>query len=173
MSKPAFPITVRLALFTLVLSVPFLGACNDVSGPVGDRLSQDPRNSTMEIDASYAGLFDHSVLVLEVAEPVTTAAPVDLFRAVLQAADTLQDRTFSEVHLVSPSAGHVYTVDGTYFKTLGQEYDFQNPVFTMRTFPYEIRRPDGAPAFMNSGGGLFGLGDQFEDFKDAMVAWGT
>lgn len=155
----------------LVVAAALLAACNGVSGPVEDRLSQDPRNAVVELNASYGGIFDRSVLVLKVDEPPVGAAPADLFRVLLQSADALKDRDFTTVELHSPSAGHVYSLDGIYFKQLGREYGIQNPVYSMRTFSYELRRPEGGSAFLDIGGGFLGLGNQFEDFGEAMRTW--
>ena len=155
-----------LALLLAALSV---AGCNDVAGPIRDAVDEDPRNASVVLDAGYAGLFDRDVLVLEL-EDTDGTAPVDLLRVLLQSAKSVQDREFDRVELHGPT-GHVFSLPGSYFGTLGREYDSQNPVYTMRSLPYELEGPDGGSEYFNTGGGLMGLGGQFEDFGDAMSRW--
>lgn len=55
---------------------------------------------------------------------------------------------------------------------MGVEYGTQNPVYTMRTFPENLYRPDGTAAFGTWTGGLFGvLGKQMEDFIEFHKQW--
>lgn len=158
-----------LLALVCALSAFALAGCNDVAAPVDDALAKDSRNSSVDLQARYSGLFARDVLVLEI-EAGPTAAPVDLFRALLQSAAALQDRTFESVELHSNS-GHEFTMSGSYYSKIGQEYDWQNPVYTMRTFPYELSRPDGSRPYTNLGGGLFGVTEQMRDFSDAMAEW--
>ena len=65
-----------------------------------------------------------------------------------------------------------FIIEGSYFKQLGNEYEFQNPVYTMRTFPSNLKNPDGTQAYGEWTGGLFGvLNEQLEDFNDFHKRW--
>ena len=55
---------------------------------------------------------------------------------------------------------------------LGQEYEKQNPVYTMRTFPENVYGVDGTQAFGSWTGGLLGvLGKQMGDFSELHKQW--
>jgi hypothetical protein len=65
-----------------------------------------------------------------------------------------------------------FVLDGEYFHQLGQEYGQQNPIYTFRTFPSHLRRPDGSEAYGTWTGGVLGvLGKEIEDFNDFHDWW--
>ena len=65
-----------------------------------------------------------------------------------------------------------FLLDGESFRVLGAEYDTQNPVYTMRTFPSKLNRADGAKAFSTWTGGMIGvLGKQMDDFNAFHKEW--
>ncbi len=65
-----------------------------------------------------------------------------------------------------------FVLKGDYFRRLGKEYDFQNPVYTMRTFPENVYTLDGEKAFPSWTGGLIGVtGKQMEDFAEFHQQW--
>ena len=64
------------------------------------------------------------------------------------------------------------TVAVHYFRELGKEYDFQNPIYTARTFPENVYTLDGEKAFPSWTGGLIGvMGKQMEDFAEFHKQW--
>lgn len=65
-----------------------------------------------------------------------------------------------------------FTISGSYFSRLGNEYSFQNPVYTMRTFPENLLTKDGLRAYPEWEGGIFGvLERQMQDFNDFHDKW--
>ncbi|MBU0899170.1 MAG: hypothetical protein KKB03_04225 [Nanoarchaeota archaeon] len=65
-----------------------------------------------------------------------------------------------------------FKITGDYFCTLGKEYSWQNPVYTMRTFPENLMNPDGSRAYPEWTGGFIGvMGKQVEDFNDFHKKW--
>ena len=55
---------------------------------------------------------------------------------------------------------------------LGEEFGEQNPVYTIRTFPEHLSRPDGAQAFSTWTGGILGvLSKQMDDFNKFNKEW--
>ena len=55
---------------------------------------------------------------------------------------------------------------------LGGEYDFQNPVYTMRTFSSHLYRPDGTKAFPEWTGGWLGvMTKEMEQFNEFHQQW--
>lgn len=136
---------------------------------VSSRLSEDSRNEVVEIGVRYDYYVNPSVIVISL-DDCSGAAPVDILRALLQTAEQLQSRDFSRVELHN-GYDHRFTIDGDYFQELGAEYDFQNPVYTARTLPEEIYKPDGTQAYFNVRGGLAGLAEQMDTFQEFTADW--
>lgn len=137
--------------------------------PVSDQLSEDQRNEVVDLSIRYKLYVNPNAIAISLDE-CREAAPVDVLRALLQTAEALQDREFSRVELHSGYT-HRFTLDGEYFQQLGEEYDYQNPVYTARTLPEKLREPDGTQAYHSLGGGLSGLDDQLENFSEFTLDW--
>jgi len=96
---------------------------------------------------------------------------LDVFRVFLQFAEKMQSKNFDEVDLAFRGQIKFY-IDGKYFQQLGQEYSYQNPTYTIRTFPSHLYTPDGNSAYPEWTGGLIGvLSKQMEDFNDFHEKW--
>jgi hypothetical protein len=95
----------------------------------------------------------------------------DVFRVFLQFAQAERSREFKSVELAF--RGHPrFRIDGKYFKQLGEEFGTENPVYTMRTFPENLSRPDGSRAYPTWTGGWIGVaGKQMQDFNDFHRQW--
>ncbi len=138
---------------------------------MNDVLSDDERNEAVDVSVHYGSYVQPSVLVYDLQEPTGAVAPMDLFRVFLQFADKVQDKEFETVELAYE--GEVrFKIDGSYFHVLGEEYGEQNPMYTIRTFPENLQKPDGSRAFGEWTGGMLGVtGKQMEDFKDFADQW--
>ena len=96
---------------------------------------------------------------------------VDVFRRLLKAAEALKDRDYARVYLSSHGKEKFY-LEGAYFKQIGEERNFQNPVYTIRTFPENVYRLDGTRAFGSWEGGFIGvMGQQMNDANDLQKEW--
>lgn len=134
-------------------------------------LDSDPRNNGIEVVAHYELYILPSVLVFDLRVVSPTNSPADVFRILLQFAQAQKERSFSLVKLAHRGTEKFY-LKGDYFQRLGQEYGEQNPVYTMRTFPENVYRTDGTPAFGTWTGGLLGvLTKQMGDFGDFHKQW--
>ena len=139
--------------------------------PMKDVLKSDPRNSEIHITAHYKYYLIPSVLVLDVKEVSSEKSLADVFRVLLQYASEIQKMEFETVNLSSKGKTK-FILKGSYFRELGEEYGFQNPVYTMRTFPENVYALDGAKAFPSWTGGLIGVaGKQMEDFAEFHKQW--
>ncbi|WP_197530230.1 hypothetical protein [Deferribacter desulfuricans] len=95
----------------------------------------------------------------------------DVFRVFLQFAEKMQSKEFKVIEL-SFKGKTKFKINGDYFRTLGKEYSWQNPVYTMRTFPEHLMNPDGYRAYPEWTGGLLGvLVKQMEEFNDFHKKW--
>jgi hypothetical protein len=134
-------------------------------------LDKDPRNKGIAAFAHYDHFVVPGTLVLDLRGVAETNSAADVFRVLLQFAASQKDRNYETVKL-SFRGEPKFLLRGTYFKTLGAEYGTQNPVYTMRTLPENLYRPDGTAAFGTWTGGLLGvLGKQMEDFGEFHKQW--
>ena len=139
--------------------------------PLADVLKSDSRNSGIQMTAHYGNYIVPSVLVLDLQKVSGRNSSADVFRVLLQYAEAIQKKEFKTVNLACKGKTK-FVLKGDYFRELGREYDFQNPVYTMRTFPENVYTPDGENAFPSWTGGLIGVaGKQMEDFADFHQQW--
>lgn len=160
----AAAITAGLSL--LVLGLNFLP-----QRKVDAALGEDARNEGIEIDVHYGNYVEPDTLVYSIEEVDSDTAAIDVFRAFLQSAEALRDSQFDAVQLAYK--GDVrFVLDGREFQTMGEDYDYQNPIYTIRTFPEKLETPDGQDAYGQWTGGVLGvLNKQMDDFNDAMKTW--
>lgn len=134
-------------------------------------LSDDSRNSGIHIRAHYDYYVDPRVLNFDLRGIGDATSMADVFRVLLQFANSQQDSHFSSVILSHMGTGK-FRLDGDYFRQLGREYGEQNPMYTMRTFPEHVYQLDGSAAFGAWTGGLLGVfGKQLEDFNSFHTQW--
>jgi len=139
--------------------------------PVSHALSQDPRNDGITAWIHYQYGVNPRRVVFDLREISASKSRADVFRVLLQFAESQKDRHYRSV-ILSCRGEPKFLIPGDYFRTLGEEYDFQNPVYTMRTFPYEITTIDGQPVFQPPQGGLlYVLGVEIEDFTEFHDRW--
>ena len=139
--------------------------------PLADVLKSDSRNSGIHMTAHYGNYIVPSVLVLDLRKVSGKNSTADVFRVLLQYAEAIQKKEFETVNL-NCKGKTKFVLKGDYFRELGREYDFQNPVYTMRTFPENVYTPDGEKAFPSWTGGLIGVaGKQMEDFAEFHQQW--
>ncbi|MFW6172731.1 MAG: hypothetical protein ACOC5T_03205, partial [Elusimicrobiota bacterium] len=97
--------------------------------------------------------------------------PADVFRAFLQFAEKAKNFEFKKVELAFRKDKKFF-IEGNYFKKLGEEFSEQNPIYTMRTFPENLKKPNGENAYSKWEGGLLGVtSKQMEDFSDFHKQW--
>ena len=144
-----------------------------IGRPVERKLGADLRNRGYSLCAHYRFYIDTSTLVLDL-RSLESAAPVDLFRALFQSAEALNEsgRTF-EMVVLARSGTAVFLMKGDDFRATGAEFSGgQNPVYLIRTLPEKLLQPSGVAAFHSWEGGLLGvLGKQMEDANEAARQW--
>lgn len=73
---------------------------------------------------------------------------------------------------MASSGKHKFYIDGEHFKKIGEEHEYQNPVYTLRTLPENIYTLDGKQAYPNWTGGVLGvMGKQMEDLNEFGKKW--
>jgi hypothetical protein len=136
-----------------------------------DRVIQgDNRNSGVQVSVHYGNYVDSSILIYDL-EGISSNSMADVFRVFLQFASAIKNKRFTTVELAFKEQTK-FKLDGAYFQKLGEEYSYQNPIYTMRTFPENLLNSDGSRAYSQWEGGWLGVTEkQMEDFTDFHKKW--
>jgi len=164
MKKHLLSVTILILIFTLT------NCKKNPFDPLIDEVIQnDPRNEGIEVSAYYGD--KQSTLVFNHINISGDKSAVDVFRLFLQFAEKVKDYKFNKVELAFRKEV-IFFINGDYFSKLGEEFSTQNPVYTMRTFPENLKKPDGENAYPKWEGGLLGItSKQMEDFSDFHRQW--
>jgi hypothetical protein len=139
--------------------------------PLRSALSDDPRNKGLSIWAYHRLGILPGDLVFDVRGLGPGNSAADVLRVLLQYARKQKAASFDHVVLAYRGEAR-FRIDGRYFSKLGAEYDYQNPVYTLRTMPENIYTPAGLRAYDSWTGGLLGVtARQLEDLKDFTHDW--
>lgn len=139
--------------------------------PLREVSAADPRNAGISAWAHLKYGVLPGTLVFDLRGISPTNSMADVFRLLLQYAQTMQFSRFERVELAYRGQTR-FVLEGDYFAQLGAEFGEQNPVYTMRTFTEHVYAPGGEAAFGTWTGGLLGvLGKQLEDFNEFHRRW--
>jgi hypothetical protein len=134
-------------------------------------VSADSRNSGIEISLHYANYVDPNDIVLDIRSVSATNSKMDVTRVLLQVAAKLSSRHFAQVYLASKGSAK-FKLSGDYFQEIGEEYPYQNAIFTIRTMPENVLELDGTHAYGTWTGGILGVVmQQMKDFGDFEDRW--
>jgi hypothetical protein len=134
-------------------------------------LKKDYRNSGIEFSVHYKSDFSKATVVLQIERISEGTSRLDVFRALLDIAREMKDESFETLELAHRGSTK-FLLDGSYFRQLGRERDDQNPNYTIRTFPENLRLPSGRHAYESWSGGIFAVVEkEMEDFKDFHDKW--
>lgn len=163
----------RRALIAIVIILAGIAAVNGavVTWPALHTKSQDPRNSAITLYSYMRWGVDPSTIVLDLWRISDTASMADVDRVLFDTAKALKDGSFSTVQLAFRGRP-LFQMQGAYFRQIGTERDWQNPVYVIRTMPEHIYDMTGSPAFGTWTGGWLGVvGKQMEDHADFHRRW--
>ncbi len=124
---------------------------NTVNEPLQEIL-KDRSNQVVRADAHVDGS-NPNALVFDLTEISGSASRLDIFRILWQYAEAMKERHFTKVILASHGVKK-FTLEGSYFQQLGQEYRGEIPVCIIRTFPPHLTALDGTKPFVEYTGGL-------------------
>ena len=138
---------------------------------MNDVISSDYRNTGIKVKTNYEIFINTEILIYNLTQISSDKSMADVFRVFLQFAEKTASSKFSKV-VFAYSGKKKFYVNGEYYNKLGKEFNFQNPVYTTRTFPVNLYNLDGTKPYPGWTGGLFGVvGKQVEDFKDFHKQW--
>lgn len=134
-------------------------------------INGDARNAGLVVYGYHEKFVVPATIVIDLRDVSGTNSPADVLRLLLQFAEKQKTKNYGQV-ILSFRGEPRFMLKGDYFKTLGEEYGTQNPVYTMRTMPENLFGPDGERAFGTWTGGVLGvLGKQMEDFNEFHKRW--
>lgn len=134
-------------------------------------IKADERNGGVRASVYYRDLFGNSVLVFDLKDVAGHNSRGDVFRVLIDFAESLKNKPLRSVELACLGKTR-FTMDGSYFKKLGEERRTQNPIYTIRTLPENLKTPDGEPAYPEWTGGMLGVvNQQMEEFGDVHEKW--
>ncbi|MCW2243170.1 hypothetical protein [Azospirillum canadense] len=142
-----------------------------LNAPVQSRLAGDARNRGVEVWTYHRYGLVPSQIVFDLRNVSDNNSPLDVTRTLLQAASALKDRSYDTVYLAWRGQAR-YVLDGGYFRTLGREFGDQNPIYTLRTLPENVRHLNGSQAFGTWTGGWLGVTNaQMSDLQRFHEGW--
>ncbi|HIE1100474.1 MULTISPECIES: hypothetical protein [Stenotrophomonas] len=165
--------SLKLLLIAILLAgaAVFLWNYTTLQQQARDVRTTDSRNAGIEVFTHYGYFVNPKVLVFDLRGLSGDNSPMDVTRTLLQFAERQKHRRFDRVILAYKGTAK-FELKGDYFHTLGNDYEHQNPVYTLRTLPENVYRLDGAPAFGTWTGGLLGVvGKQMEDLNELHKQW--
>lgn len=164
-------ITYMMSLSLTVIALIFFWNYVTVQRHISQVIEHDARNEGIEIFAHYQWFINPKILVFDLRNVSDEKSPMDVSRTLLQFAEKSKNNNYESV-ILSYKGNPRFVLNGIYFKTLGNEYGFQNPVYTLRTLPENVYAPDGTPAFGKWTGGWIGVvGQQLEDLNEFHRRW--
>ncbi len=171
-SKSKLPLLLLIpAIFFGLIAVIYGWNYLSVQSPMNTVLSADVRNKGIEINTHYQNYISPSILIYDLKNISGNNSKADVFRILLQYAEQMKENKFEKV-ILSFKGKPKFIIDGTYFQKLGEEYSFQNPVYTMNHFAENVYDLNGTAAFGTWTGGWLGVaGKQIEDFGKVHDQW--
>ena len=130
----------------------------------------DVRNSGIDLEVKYDSA---QRIVFNIEAMDGEKSPQDVFRLLLQFAAVVHEMNIESRDTLLSSLGESrFIIPASHFSLIGEEYGTQNPMYTLRTFPANLKTLDGDPAYENHQGGLLYLMRvQMDDFNDFMSKW--
>jgi hypothetical protein len=124
-----------------------------------------------DVLAYYRFGFLPTTIVFDIRGVETGNSAAATIGGLIEFADSLSERRFDKVILAWRGKSR-FILDGDDFQSMGRSASYQNPVYTVRTLPEKLRRPDGTLAFSTWSGGAIGvLGQQMEDVNRFAREW--
>lgn len=164
--------------FIKILGVPFIVivlilAWNyfQVFSPVSTKIKNDDRNKNITVWVYHQFALNPNVIVFDLRSVTVGASTIDVTRSLFQSAEAIKDKSFDKV-ILSYEGREKFYLEGAFFKNLGMEFGTQNPVYTLRTLPENIRNLDGTHPYGTWTGGWLGVTSrQMEDLKQFSNDW--
>jgi len=157
-----------LFLLASMFAVPLAGDPYDDASLAA--ISRDPRNEGIQVRVSK---YNDETILYDLKSVPKDKSPQDVFRVFLQFTSEVfkADLPSRDVRLAAFGRAK-FIVPASHVSLLGEEYGVQNPMYTIRTFPQNLRTLENTPAYSEHKGGLLYLMRvQMNDFNDFLTKW--
>lgn len=142
-----------------------------VFSPASQSIKNDDRNKNLTVWVYHQFALNPNIVVFDLRSINGEASALDVTRSLFQGAEALKDKSFDKV-ILSYKGREKFYLEGPFFKNLGMEFGTQNPVYTLRTLPENVRNLDGTHPYGTWSGGWLGIvGKQMEDLKQFSHDW--
>ncbi len=139
--------------------------------PMQRVLLSDSRNTGIQVSVHFNHWIDNGVMVYDLRSVSVQSSQMDVFRVLLQYAEAQKNHRYQRVVLAAFGQPRL-VIPGEYFQSLGQEYETQNPMYTIRTFAHHVQSLDGAYPWPEPDGGLLWvLGQEMDQFGQFNKTW--
>lgn len=163
----------KLLLSASFLTAGLIGGWNYLmlQAPLSTVINNDSRNHGIQVWAYHQWLITPGVIVFDIRGIDGEKSRLDVTRVLLQFADRIKERRYDRV-ILAHKGKQRFQLTGEYIQSIGQEFDVQNPVYTIRTLPENTYQLDGSAAFSSWSGGILGVvSRQMEDFNALHSRW--
>jgi hypothetical protein len=139
--------------------------------PMQRVLLSDSRNTGIRVSVHFNHWIDNGVLVYDLRSVSAQSSQMDVFWVLLQYADAQKNHRYQRVVLAAFGQPRLVIL-GYYFQSVGQEYETQNPIYTVRTFAHHVQSLDGSYPWPEPDGGfLWVLGQEMDQFGQFNETW--
>lgn len=138
---------------------------------MNNTLNNDTRNKGISVWVHYKWFINPFELKYDVRDVSKDNSTLDVNRVMLQFSERIKEQKFKKVYLSYRGEDKFY-FNGDYFQKLGKDYEFQNPIYTLRTIPENVYSLDNSKKYGTWEGGMLGvLGKQLEDLNSFAKDW--
>jgi hypothetical protein len=139
--------------------------------PLTRVIASQAQNNIVHALAHFDGWVDTKTVVFDLTDVSDQSSSLDIFRVFLQYAREQKKDRFGRIVLASYGQKK-FILPGDYFQRLGQEFDSQNPMYTIRTFAHHLSDMNGQQPFPEYEGGLLAVLDkEMEQFAEFNKRW--
>lgn len=134
-------------------------------------LSNDSRNKGVKVLVHYKWLINPTEIKYDLRDISGENSALDVNRVMLQFSEKIKNKEFKKVYL-SYKGKDKFFLKGDYFQNIGKEYEYQNPIYTLRTMPENVYLLNGEHAYGTWEGGWLGvMNKQMEDLNTFAKDW--
>ena len=134
-------------------------------------INEDSRNKGITIYSHYDNFINPKILIFNLWDIEGDKSMADIDRVLLQFSEVMKNENFQEL-IFSFRFNKKFFITGKYFKKLGEEFSYQNPVYILRKLAENIYKLNGQKSYSTWTGGLIGVvKEQMEDHNEFHQEW--
>ena len=168
MKKRIFVVSI---IAIMIIACIYLSNYITLQNKLNNVITNDYRNADVNISVHYQYYILPKKIVFDIKKIGVDKSPIDIYRLLFQFAEITKNNQYNQV-ILSYKGKNKYYLNGSYWKKIGDEYSWQNPIYTLRTLPENVYKLDGTKAYNNWTGGMLGvLSQQMDDLNNLSAEW--